>query len=320
MSAITASRSSINRVGASDLGPLLFLGAMWGGVFLFTRVAAPEVGAIWTATVRIGLAAIVLIAVAGRATIVSARGRIRQIAFVGATFSMIPYTLIAFAALTLPASMGALLNAATPIFTALVAAVWLGQPVNRRVVAGLAAGAAAVVALVGLSPIDLGPGTVLAVIAALGATLSYAVAGSFIKRYLSDVRPVELATGQLTIGALLMLPLAILSGPPGIPSLGGAMSLVALALPATALAWPVFITVLGRRGPTAASTVTFIVPAFGILWASIGLGERIGPGLVVGFGLIALSLVLILGIRAPKIHLPATELGRRVRLAVHAAA
>ena len=74
----------------------------------------------------------------------------------------------------------------------------------------------------------------------------------------------------------------------------------------TAIAWPIFFRVLRRTTPTAASTVTFIVPAFALTWGSIVLAEPVGLGLVVGFGLILVSLMLVLGI-TPTIRLPWTN-------------
>lgn len=302
-----------------DLAVLLFLGAVWGAVFLFNRIVVPEVGPIWAATVRISLAASVLVALFGRSTLTVARGRLRHFAVVGATFSAIPFTLIAVAAVTLPASLGALLNASTPMFTALVAAAWLGQAIGPRTVAGLAAGGAAVAVVVGWSPLVPGPGVLIAVAAALGAALSYAIAGPYVRRSLPDVRPIHVATGQLAFGALFMLPLALLGGPPHLPTIGGAISLLALGLLATAIAWPLFLSVLSRTTPTAASTVTFVVPLFGMLWAAIGLGERIGPELIAGFGLVIVSLVLILRIPVPSLVRGGLHAGRRIALRVASA-
>jgi drug/metabolite transporter (DMT)-like permease len=120
---------------------------------------------------------------------------------------------------------------------------------------------------------------------------------------MADVEPIELATGMLTAGALVALPVALLSGAPGTPSVDGAVSLVAVGVLSTAIAWPVFFRVLRRTTPTAASTVTFIVPAFALTWGSILLAEPVGIGLVVGFGLILVSLMLVLGI-APAVRMP----------------
>ncbi len=150
--------------------------------------------------------------------------------------------------------------------------------------------------LVGWSPFAAGPTTLLAVAAGLGAPLSYAIAGNFVRARMSGVPPLELATGMLTAGALLALPVAVLSGAPRVPAMDGAVSLVAVGILSTAIAWPIFFRVLRRTTPTAASTVTFIVPAFALTWGSILLAEPIGLGLVVGFGLILVSLTLVLGI------------------------
>jgi drug/metabolite transporter (DMT)-like permease len=217
----------------------------------------------------------------------------------------VPFTLISFSTLTLPAGFTALLNAATPLFTAAIAVGFMGQRISARVTAGLAVGVAAVIVLVGWSPLEPGATTVLAVAAGLGAPASYAVAGNFARARLGDVEPMSLATGMLTAGALVALPVAALSGTPGTPAIDGVIALIAVGVLSTAVAWPIFFRVLRRTTPTAASTVTFIVPAFALSWGSIVLGESVGFGLVVGFGLILVSLVLVLGI-VPAVRLPLT--------------
>jgi drug/metabolite transporter (DMT)-like permease len=279
-----------------DFASLMFLGAVWGAAFLFLRIAAPEVGPVWAAEIRLLIGASLLLLVAGRRTLAAARGRTASFLIVGTLFSAVPFTLIAIAEVTLPAGFTSLLNAATPLFTAAIAIAFFGQRVGLRVAAGLAVGVIAVVVLVGFSPFEMRATTLLAVAAGLGAPLSYAVAGNFVRARLSGVEPLELATGMLVAGALVALPVAILSGAPGIPTTDGLVSLIAVGTLSTALAWPIFFRVLRRTTPTAASTVTFVVPAFALTWGSIVLAEPIGVGLVAGFGLILLSLVLVLGI------------------------
>jgi len=309
---LPASRRPLSIV---DLGSLLFLGAVWGAVFLFMRVAAPEVGPVWAAEIRLAIGASVLVVVAGRRTLNAARGRVAGFLVVGALFSAVPFTLIAYATVTLPAGFAALLNAATPLFTAAIGVAFLGQAIGLRIAAGLGVGVVAVVVLVGLSPLEPGITTILAVAAGLGAPASYAIAGNFVRARMSSVAPLELATGMLVSGAVLALPAALLTGAPGTPALDGIVSLVAVGILSTAVAWPIFFRVLRRTTPTAASTVTFIVPAFALTWSSILLAEPVGIGLLVGFGLILVSLMLVLGI-VPAVRLP----GRPVApLVIHAA-
>src|SRR3954453_19672325 len=283
-----------------DLGSLLFLGAVWGAAFLFLRIAAPEVGPVWAAEIRLAIGAGVLVAIAGPASLRAARGRFGAFLIAGALFSAAPFTLISFATLTLPAGFTALLNAATPLFTALVGVAFLGNRIGWRIAAGLAIGVVAGVELVGFSPLQPGAATLLAVTAGLGAPASYALAGNFVRARMAGVAPLQLATGMVVAGALVALPVAILSGPPRIPSVDGTVSLVAVGTLSTALAWPLYFRVLRRTTPTAGSTVTFIVPAFALTWGSIVLREPVGASLLVGFGLILASLALLLGIAPPR--------------------
>ena len=279
-----------------DLTSLLFLGAVWGAAFLFFRIAAPEVGPVWAAEIRLAIGAAVLLALFGRRTVAAARGRVRSFLVVGALFSAVPFTLISYATVTLPAGFTSLLNAATPLFTAAIAVGFLGQRLAWRVAAGLAVGVAAVIVLVGWSPIEPNATTILAIAAGLGAPASYAIAGNYVRARMAGVEPIDLATGMLTAGAILALPAALLTGAPGTPALDGIVSLLAVGILSTAIAWPVFFRVLRRTTPTAASTVTFIVPAFALTWGSILLAEPVDLGLVIGFLLILVSLVLVLGI------------------------
>jgi drug/metabolite transporter (DMT)-like permease len=294
-----------------DLGSLLYLGAVWGAVFLFMRIAAPQVGPVWAAEIRLAIGGVVLIALFGRRTLPVVRGRVIDLLIVGTLFSAAPFTFIAIATLTLPAGFAALLNAATPLFTAVIGAAFLGNRITPRVMAGLAVGVVAVVVLVGWSPLDATTTTLLAVAAGLGAPASYALAGNFVRARLSAVEPNALATGMVASGAIVALPVAIVSGAPGTPALDGIVSLVAVGTLSTAFAWPIFFRVLRRTTPTAASTVTFIVPAFALTWAAIILAEPVGAELIVGFGLILLSLVLVLGI-VPAVRPPV--LGRAAGL------
>jgi drug/metabolite transporter (DMT)-like permease len=308
---IHRSRRSLSLV---ELGSLLYLGAVWGAVFLFMRIAAPQVGPVWAAEIRLAIGALVLVAMAGRSTLPVVRGRLLPFLIVGTLFSAAPFTFIAIATVTLPAGFAALLNAATPLFTAAIGVAFLGNRISARVIAGLLVGVVAVVVLVGWSPLDPTMTTLLAIAAGLGAPMSYALAGNYVRARLSDVEPPQLATGMVVAGALVALPVALASGAPGTPGLDGFVSLVAVGTLSTAFAWPIFFRVMRRTTPTAASTVTFIVPAFALTWAAIMLAEPVGPELVVGFGLILVSLVLVLGI-GPSERLPvlarALSLGRR---------
>ena len=162
-------------------------------------------------------------------------------------------------------------------------------------------GIVAVVVLVGLSPLEPSAHLVVAVLAAIGAAVSYAFAGTFVRRRLPFLSGIEVATGQLVGRArCVLLPFAVLSGPPGALELDSAVALLAVGTLSTALPWPIFFRLSAATTPTIASTVTFVVPAFAIAWGAIVLGEPIGVGLLIGFGAVIVSLVLVLGLGVPR--------------------
>jgi drug/metabolite transporter (DMT)-like permease len=296
----SATTPTSSRVSVTDLGLLVYLGAVWGAAFLFFRVASPEIGPVWTAELRVAIAGLALAVFTGRSAWRAARRQPVAILVVGATFSAIPFTLLAFSTLSLPASLASLLMATTPLFTAIVSTLWLRQRLSGGVIVGLVLGFGAVVFLLGGAHVELGPATILAAAAGLGAALSYAVAGTFVRRRLADVAPLDLATGQLVAAALILLPIALATGLPPMPSPAAAGSLVAMGLVSTAIAWPIYFRIASRTSATAASSSTFVVPMFGILWGGLILGEHVGAELLAGFGLVIVSLVLVLRLPVPR--------------------
>ena len=185
--------------------------------------------------------------------------------------------------------------------------VWLGDRLSARMLLGLGVGIAAVIVLVGWSPLEPDLATLVAVLAALGAALGYAFGGTFVKRRLPGVGGTELATGQLTAGAIILLPFALATGAPGTASPTAVVALLAVGTLSTALPWPIYMRLLRSTSPTIASSVTFVVPAFAITWGAIALGEPIGPELIVGFGMIIVSLVLVLGLGRARRERPVRE-------------
>lgn len=293
-------RRASSAIAPIDLATLVLLGALWGAAYLFSRIAAPEVGALWVGVARVGIAAAVLLALTGSGTIRAIRSRPRQFLIVGLTSSAIPFTLIAVAALTLPTALGGLLNATTPLFTALFSVGILGQRLTTRTMVGMGFGLAAVVVLLGWSPLEIGPATVVAALAALGAAANFGIAGVVARRWMADVPPMHLAAGQMTVATLVLLPLALASGVPAVPTPGAVVALVAIGVGSTALAWPLYFRTLRRSTATAASTVTFIIPGFAIAWGALVLGEAPGPGTAAGIALVIVSLVLVLDVRLPR--------------------
>ena len=280
-----------------DVFALVLLGAIWGSSFLFIRVSVPALGPFLLMEVRVGLAALALapLAVAlGR--VPEIRSRWRPFLVVGLLNAAIPFTLIAFAEIEITASLAAILNSTTVLFSALVAAAWTGDPLTVRKIAGVVLGVFGVAVLVGLDPLPVNGAVLLAVGASLGASLSYAISGTYIRQTFSGVRPLTLAVGQQTGAALLLLIPASATLPAEMPSLPATLSALALAILCTALAYLLFFTLIANVGPTSTLTVTFLAPGFGVLFGVLLLGEPFGPGTLAGLGIILLSVALVTGI------------------------
>ena len=284
-----------------DLAALVTLGALWGASFLFIRVAVPALGPFVLVGLRVGLAALALtlVAVATRRAL-KLRGLWGPLLFLGFANTAVPFALISAAEVNLTASLAAILNSTTVLFTALVAAVWLGDSLTPRKIAGVLLGIFGVAVLVGWDPLPLSPVVLLSIAAVLGASLCYGVGGVYTKRTFAGVPPLTLAVGQQTAAAGVMIPIALTDLPGEAPSVTVALCVLGLAVLSTAVAYLLFFYLISSAGPTATSTVTLIVPVFGLIFGVLFLGEPVGVGTIAGLVVILSSVVLITGIRFGK--------------------
>lgn len=277
-----------------QLGALLLLSALWGGSFLFMRIAAPALGPVLLIELRVGLAGLALLAYGWLTrSLPDLSGRWRAYLVIGAINSALPFVLISTASLYLPASVTATLNATTPLFGALAAALALGERLTPRKVGGLLLGFGGVVSLMRYGPVPLTPATLLAGAASLVAALSYGVAAVYTKVKVQGGEPRALATYSQLFAALLLLPF-LPFGPAHVtvtPAV--AASVLALSLLCTALGYLLYFYLIVNAGPTKATLVTYLSPAFGMLWGALILREPLGMGHLIGLGLILTSVGLV---------------------------
>ncbi len=280
---------------ASSLALLVVLAALWGGSFVFMRVAVPALGPIPLAFARVALAAMALLVLAlAWRRIPPLRTRWRDFAVVGVVNSALPFSLFCYAEQYVTASTGAILNATSPFFGAVAAAWWLGEALTARKIAGMALGFAGVVTLVGWHPDEVTPPVALALAACLAAAMCYALGSVFAKKRLSDVPSFAVACASQITAALALMPLLPLTTIPGPVTTAVAASVLALALGSTALAYLIYFKLVAEAGPQKALTVTFLVPLFGVLWGYLFLGEPLTPGMAAGGGLIVAGTALAL--------------------------
>jgi drug/metabolite transporter (DMT)-like permease len=280
------------------------LSVLWGGSFLFIRVAVPALGPFLLVELRVGLAAAALLLYALAAgSMPKIRGRWRSFLVLGFLNAAVPFSLISAAETHLTASLAAILNSTTVMFTAIVAAVWMGDALTARKAIWIVLGIVGVAVLVGWDPLPLNGIVLLAVVAMLLASFSYALGATYAKRSFSGIPPLGMAIGQLSGAVALLLPLAVVSVPEEAPSTVVALSMLGLAFLSTAVAYLIYFRLIENVGPTSTVTVTLLVPVFGLLFGVLLLEEPFGPGTLAGLGIILTSVVLITGI-APRKNQP----------------
>lgn len=268
------------------------LAALWGGSFLFMRIAAPVLGPVWLIALRVLLAGLVLLPLlVQRRQLAALRDHWRPLLWVGCLNAAAPFTLLAYASLELSAGMTSILNATVPIFAAIIGYAVYSEPFDARRALGVLLGFCGVVVLVGMPGAD-GSWPVASVAAGLVAAVSYVFAANLAKRRLSHVPALVFVTGSQLGAALVLLPLLPFSAPPQVPGWGVIAAVVALAVLSTSLAFLVYFRLIREVGPQRTLTVTYLIPVFAIAWGAIWLDEALTLVMLAGGALTLLGVAL----------------------------
>lgn len=289
-------------MGLADWGLLLFLSILWGGSFFFSKVALSELSPLMVvlARVTIAAAALFLYLRATRRPIPLGAPIWRAFFAMGLVNNLIPFTLIFWGQTQIASGLASIINATTPIFSIVIAHfLTADEKMTGNKIAGVALGTAGVAVL-------MAGGLVLnvhqpfpALLACLGAALSYGFASVFGRRFRHlGIAPAVSAFGQLSATTVMMLPLVLLVDAPwkqAMPGLETWGALAALGLLSTALAYIIFFHILAVGGAINASLVTLLIPVSAILLGSLFLGETLGASHFAGMALIAAGLLAIDG-------------------------
>ncbi len=281
-----------------DLVRLVVLSGIWGSSFIFMKILAPILGPVGTACLRLTIAgvALVLFMVLTQRPL-AWRLHVRQYLIIGIVNSALPFFLYAYAALHIPAGYSVIFNASSPLWGAIFSAIWLGEALSGRKVVGIILGALGVSLVSQADHSQLGEAATLAILACLVAALCYGLAGVYTKKQGTQLQPMAVAAGsQMLAGFALMPGLAYQGIPwPLAPSI--ILAILALALVCSALAYLLYFRLIADVGPTQALTVTFLMPAFGMLWGHLFLGEDVTMGMLLGCALIVGGTILVLNPR-----------------------
>ena len=290
------------RLGPMDWGLLVLLSLLWGGSFLCVGIAVQELPVLTIIALRVSLAALVLWGIALFSGHQLPRGRKTWQAFLalGLLNNVIPFGLIVFGQQTIGAGLAAILNATTPLWTVLIAALFLAdERFSKQKLFGDLLGLVGVIVMVGpdsLAGISRNLGAQLAV---LGATLSYAFASVFGRHFAAaKISPLHTALGQVTASSFILVPLALMIDTPwasALPSQATIFAILGLAVLSTAGGYLLFFNILERAGATNVSLVTLLIPPSAIAMGMLFLEETLQGIHFIGLALIILGLLSLQG-------------------------
>jgi drug/metabolite transporter (DMT)-like permease len=296
MSTPQGAAASANTVAAVPVAPwrtpleLTLLGAVWGGSFLFMRVAAAEFGPVPLVEARLALGALILMPFLWRARAQFTPALWLRIAGIAAVNSVLPFVLFAWGAERAPAGIGAITNAMTVMFTSLVAFTFFGEHIGARRLIGLIAGFVGVAVLA--SGRIAGASVGSAALAGTAAALCYGFGINLVRHYLTGYPAAAVAAANLASGAVLLAPLALYTWPHNSIGAGSWASAVLLGVLCTGIAFVFYYRLIARIGAPRTSTVTYLIPLFGVIWAWLLLGEPLTLTMALAGALILAGVAL----------------------------
>jgi drug/metabolite transporter (DMT)-like permease len=281
---------------------LLLLSVLWGGSFFFMKVALLELPTFTIVLLRVGLAALTLYAYLKMVKLnVPASLQVWKLFFyLGFFNNIIPFGLIIYGMTEIASGLASILNATTPLFTIVVAHFATDdEKISARKLLGVGLGMLGVSVLIGVEVFSGASDSLFAMLACLGAGLSYSFASIIGRGFKKHNVPSSVsAFGQVFASSLMLIPVVMFLDQPwllNMPSVETIISLVALGTLSTALAYVLFFGLIAQAGATNAVLVTLLVPVSAILLGWLILNEQLSLNHFIGMGLIALGLAAIDG-------------------------
>lgn len=284
---------------------LAALGIIWGGSFMLVEIALRDIGPFTLVAARLVMAAMILWPLCYPLCGGLPRRRIVWLFALGAAIlsNALPFALLTWAQTYLPSGVTGVFMAIMP-FIALAMSHFLvaGERMTPRNTLGLTIGFAGILVLFGfdaIAQLASGEGTALAQIACLAATFCYA-SGSIVMKRKPDSRPIAFAAATMILAAILSTVIALAQEgiPQTMPSTGGALALIVLAIGPTAGALFLMLRILDTAGPPFLSLVNYQVPIWAVICGAVFLGEEISASLGIALALILAGLAISNGVFA----------------------
>jgi drug/metabolite transporter (DMT)-like permease len=278
--------------------PLFALSGVWGISFLMIRIADTTFPPVWVALLRCALGAVLLWAILVlRGNHLPPRSHLHWLVLIALLNNALPFTCYALGEETVPSNIAAVLNATVPIWTLLLTMVIERRRAMLITTAGVLIAFAGVVLVVVTQgeesgPAQAAPSMLGGVLVIALATLSYAVATVVAKAKLRGLDPIGLATTQLTLASLMLLPFALAGDHPGALQPGPLGAIAVLGFAGSGIAYLLYYRLLPVISATQLAAVTYIIPIWGVFWGLLA-HEHIGAGTYIGVAVTIGGLVLL---------------------------
>jgi drug/metabolite transporter (DMT)-like permease len=284
-----------------DLAELCLLALLWGSAYLFMRAAVPAFGPAPLIALRLGISALILLPLLlARGGLQALRGGGRALLVQGTLFSALPFTLLAWASLSMTAGLTAILNATAPLFAAIVAHFWLAERIGRWRALGLAIGFSGVLVLVWGDVSFRAGGSGWALLAVMASSMLWGIGGHYTRLRLGGMSPVAISVGTLTVSAAVLAPFAVATWPASPPSVRAWMELLFLGVVSSGLGFLLYYRLVRNIGAIRATSVTFLNPPVALIAGALYLGEPITLQMLAGAAVILAGTGLSLGLIAPR--------------------
>jgi drug/metabolite transporter (DMT)-like permease len=285
-------------VSRRDLGLLLVLSAIWGSSFLFIKLGVDELEPSVVVCGRLVVGVLVLLpALVLRGSVTDLRSMLVPFVVLGVLNNALPYWLLSFAETRIDSGLAAIIQAAAPILTVLLAMrIDPSQRVRGFRLVGIGLGFVGVALLVGVQD----GGELIGALAVIGTATCYALSVLYAGRAVRTFPPLEVSIGQLTVGALLTAPIALAQLPSAAPPADALVAIAVLGAFGTGLAYLLYFALIARAGASRAILVTYLVPAFALVYGAVFLDEPVTASALAGLALILAGTALATGaVRRP---------------------
>lgn len=276
--------------GSQEWVIFLGLSTVWGASFLLMAegLEAFEPGLVTFLRVGLGALTIALIPAARRPI---DREDWPRVLVLGALWLALPFTFFPIAQQWIDSAVAGMLNGAMPIWTAVVTFLLLREPPGRNQLVGLVVGFAGILAI-GLPSIGESDTAAIGVVLVVLATLCYAISANIAAPLQQKYGAVPIAARAQWVAAVLTLPYGLASVPGSSWAWSSFLSMAAVGVIGTGIAFVAMNELVGRVGPTRASMITYVIPVISLALGVALRDETIAALAVVGCGLVITGAVL----------------------------